>query len=85
MSPMRQLAFLRLMKGLTDSGRAQFIICTHSPILLGFPGAQIYTFDSAPLQSITYEDTEHYAVTKYFLNSRDKVLHELFQEDDHME
>jgi len=83
LSPMRQLAFLRLMKGLTDSGRAQFIICTHSPILLGFPDAQIYTFDAAPLQPILYEETEHYAVTKYFLNQRERVLGDLFQEDDH--
>ncbi|WP_227874371.1 AAA family ATPase [Tumebacillus algifaecis] len=80
LSPMRQLAFLSIMKKLVDTKRTQFIICTHSPILLGYPGADIYSFDEAPLQKIDYEETPHYAVTKYFLNQRDAMLEKLFEE-----
>lgn len=81
LSPTRQLSFLRVMKKLADTKRAQFIICTHSPILLGYPGAEIYSFDEAPLQKIAYEQTPHYAVTKYFLNQREAMLAELFTEE----
>lgn len=81
LSPVRQLSFLRLMKQMADTGNAQFIICTHSPILLGYPGAEIFTFDRSPLQRAEYEETEHYAVTRYFLNNRQEVLRELFEKE----
>jgi predicted ATPase len=80
LSPNRQLAFMRVMKQLVDAGKGQFVICTHSPILLGFPGAQIFSFDGSPLREVTYEETEHYCVTKYFLNNREAVLRELWEE-----
>ncbi|MCX7568363.1 AAA family ATPase [Tumebacillus sp. DT12] len=82
LSPVRQLSFLRLMKQMADTGKAQFIICTHSPILLGYPGAEIFTFDRSPLQRAEYEETEHYTVTRYFLNNRQEVLRELFKRED---
>ena len=59
---------------------AQFIIATHSPILLGYPNATIYSFDEDGLESIRYEDTIHYIVTKRFLDAKDKMLAELFED-----
>jgi predicted ATPase len=79
LSPARQLAFLRIMKDL--EAEAQFIIATHSPILLGYPDAQIYDFDSSPVREIRYEDTMHYLVTRRFLENRRKVLAELFEDE----
>lgn len=79
LSPARQLALLRIMHDL--EGQAQFIIATHSPILLGYPDAQIYDFDSLPVGEIRYEDTLHYVLTRRFLENKDKVLKELFADD----
>ncbi len=81
LSPARQLTFLRLMHQLDKSGKAQFIIATHSPVLMAYPGATIYDFDQTPLQIINYEDTEHYFITRRFLNDRESFLHELFEEE----
>ena len=78
LSPARQLALLRIIKDLEHE--AQFIIATHSPILLGYPGARILNFDEAPVREIRYEDTLHYIVTRRFLENRDKVLEELFND-----
>ncbi|MEH7381871.1 AAA family ATPase [Bacillus sp. JJ1533] len=82
LSPARQLAFLRVIHDLTRRGDAQFIIATHSPILLGYPGAQIYNFDASPIEKIAYQDTEHYQITMGFLNRRERYLEELFREDE---
>ncbi|WP_449536616.1 AAA family ATPase [Ferdinandcohnia sp. Marseille-Q9671] len=82
LSPARQLALLRVIHDLEKAGDAQFIIATHSPILLGYPGAQIYNFDASPIEEIEYEDTEHYQITMGFLNRRDRYLEELFLDDD---
>ncbi|WJH35592.1 AAA family ATPase [Paenibacillus sp. CC-CFT747] len=79
LSPARQLALLRIIKDL--EGDAQFLIATHSPILLGYPGAQILDFDAQPVREIAYEDTLHYIVTRRFLENRQAVLRELFEED----
>lgn len=78
LSPARQLALLRIMKDLENE--AQFIIATHSPVLLGYPDAQILNFDVQPVSEIRYEDTLHYIVTRRFLENRAKVLDELFQD-----
>lgn len=78
LSPARQLALLRIIKDLEHE--AQFIIATHSPILLGYPGARILNFDEPPVQEIRYEDTLHYIVTRRFLENREKVLEEVFQD-----
>jgi predicted ATPase len=82
LSPARQLAFLRIIHDLVNKGDAQFIIATHSPILLGYPEAQIYNFDNSPIQEIAYEDTEHYGLTLSFLTRRERFLHELFRNDE---
>ncbi|QQK79012.1 AAA family ATPase [Salicibibacter cibi] len=81
LSPAKQLTFLRILHDLTVEGNVQFIISTHSPILLGYPQADILSFDSDQMSKIDYERTEHYQITKTFLENREKVLSELFRED----
>jgi predicted ATPase len=53
---------------------SQFIIATHSPILLAFTGATILSFDERPLQPVTYEELEHVTLTRCFLNDPDQYL-----------
>lgn len=81
LSPARQLAFMRIIYQLVSGGNAQFIIATHSPILLGYPNANILTFDSTTIESVRYEDTEHYQITKGFLNRTERFLEDLFRDD----
>ncbi|WCH49526.1 AAA family ATPase [Lysinibacillus sp. OF-1] len=79
LSPTRQLSLLKIIKDLEHE--AQFIIATHSPILLGYPNATIYSFDEGEIESIRYEDTIHYIVTKRFLDAPQFILRELFDEE----
>jgi predicted ATPase len=81
LSPARQLSLLKIIHDLASKGDAQFIIATHSPILLGYPEAQIYSFDHGEISQIEYEETDHYNITKYFLENRNRLLHELFREE----
>lgn len=81
LSPQRQLVLLRIIRQLEQDGKAQFLIATHSPILMAYPDADIYSFDQSPIRKIQYEETEHYQVTRGFLNNRNKVLEELFSGD----
>jgi predicted ATPase len=73
LSPSRQLTFIALLKQMVAED-SQFIIATHSPILLAFPGATILSFDERPLQSVTYEELEHVTLTRSFLNDPDQYL-----------
>jgi len=57
-----QLELLKVLKDMGEAGHAQFIIATHSPILLACPGADILSFDEIPVRKINYEETEHYLV-----------------------
>jgi predicted ATPase len=66
LSPMRQLALLAMLKEMLGHS-AQFIIATHSPILLAYPGATIYACDGGTIQSVAYDDLEHVTVTRDFL------------------
>lgn len=77
LSPARQLAFLRVMHELVSERRAQFVIATHSPILLGYPNAQILNFDTSPVSEVRYEETDHYLITKRFVTDRESFLKEL--------
>jgi predicted ATPase len=70
LSPSRQVAFLDLLQRLEAQGHAQFIIATHSPILLAYPGAQILSFDSTHIEELAYEDTMHYKIYKQFFTDR---------------
>ena len=58
---------------------SQLIVATHSPILLGLPGARIISFDDGELHEIGYEETESYQVTELFINNRERILHELLE------
>lgn len=70
LSPASQVRFLAQLEQLASGGRAQFIIATHSPILLALPGAQIYSFDGPYIQEVDYEQTEHYKVYRQFFMDR---------------
>jgi len=78
LSPTHQLALLRLMHIHVEKKRSQFIVATHSPILMGYPGAMIYHFSNSGIARIAYEDTEHYQVTRGFLSNREAILKQLF-------
>ncbi|MNY55239.1 hypothetical protein D3C86_1911980 [compost metagenome] len=69
---------MRVIKDLEHE--AQFIIATHSPILLGYPDAQILSFDEEAIGEIQYEETLHYMITKRFLDNRKSILEELFKD-----
>ena len=66
LSPKSQLELLELLNEMRDAGHAQFIIATHSPILLSCPGAEIFSFDSVPIRMIDYEETDHYQIYRDF-------------------
>jgi predicted ATPase len=70
LSPKTQLGFLKILEDMSEAGHAQFIIATHSPILLACPGAEIHNFDTIPVTLIDYEETEHYRIYKEFLRDR---------------
>ena len=76
LSPSRQLAALWAINNLVQQN-SQFIIATHSPILLAYPGARIVNFDGEGLTEIAYEDTEHFAITRDFLNNYERRLENL--------
>jgi predicted ATPase len=80
LSPNRQLAALAVIDSLVKQG-AQFIIATHSPILLAYPRAKILLFDETGISHVDYEDTEHFAVTRDFLNHYPRRLQQLFEDD----
>jgi predicted ATPase len=67
LSPKTQLLLFGLLERMACAGHAQFIIATHSPILLACPGATIYSFDRAPLRQVRYEETEHFQVYRAFM------------------
>lgn len=80
LSPQRQLTLLLHLVKMAEKG-SQFIIVTHSPILLGTPDADIISFDEGKLHRISYEETESYQVTKLFLENREVMLRQLLQEE----
>ena len=79
LSPQRQLTLLREIYTCAQGG-AQFILVTHSPILLGLPDAAILSFDGGPLHPVAYEDTDSYRITSLFLSDRKRMLHSLLEE-----
>jgi predicted ATPase len=81
LSPNRQLAALSAIDQLVKQG-SQFIIATHSPILLAYPNAKIVVFDQSGLSETAYEDTEHFAVTRDFLNHYERRLQQLLADED---
>lgn len=81
LSPSRQLAALSAMHQLVEDS-SQFVIATHSPILLSYPNARIIQFDRSGLSAVAYEDTEHYIITRDFLNNYPRRLEQLLSDDE---
>ena len=79
LSPLRQLSFLVMLKNMVAQN-AQFIIATHSPIIMAFPGAVILNFDGDKIKQVYYQDLEHVCITKSFLENPDLYLRTLFKE-----
>ena len=79
LSPQRQLTLLMEIDRCVKE-ESQFIIVTHSPILLGLPGAEILSFDEGRIHPCTYEETDSYQVTSMFVNHREQILSRLLEE-----
>ncbi|MCQ2483111.1 MAG: AAA family ATPase [Clostridia bacterium] len=78
LSPQRQLTLLLEIKRCVEQG-SQFFIVTHSPILLGFPEAEILSFDNGAVHACTYEETDSFRVTSMFINNKEQILKNLFE------
>lgn len=78
LSPMRQLSMLSRIHDLVQEG-SQFIIATHSPLLLSYPGAKIIEFSDEGAQETSLEETSHYQIMKQFFDDKDRMLHYLFK------
>lgn len=74
LSPASQIKFLKLLQRLVAGGQAQFVIATHSPILLAYPDAQIYSFEGPHIEEVDYEETTHYKIYKQFFTDRSGLL-----------
>jgi predicted ATPase len=80
LSPGRQMAALSAIHQLVHDA-SQFVIATHSPILLSYPNAKIYQFDESGIGEVKYDETEHYAVTRDFLNNYPRRLQQLLEDE----
>ncbi len=74
LSPRRQIEFVKMLVEHTRDDHAQFIIATHSPILLSCPGAVIWSFDGHELKELAYEDTDYFLIYRDFLLHRERYL-----------
>ena len=81
LSPSRQLSFLSRLHALVEDG-CQFLIATHSPILMAYPAASIYLMANGPPELTAYRDTEHYLVTRNFLMRTEQMLEVLLDTND---
>ena len=79
LSPQRQLTLLSIIHELVEERASQFVIATHSPILMAYPNALIYRLGSSGIERVAYEDTEHYSITRDFLNSPERYFKRLFR------
>lgn len=80
LSPMRQMSLLVEINRLVKR-HSQFLIATHSPILMAFPEADIYCLNASGVQRTRYEDTEHYQVSRQFLEHHEQMLHYLLEDE----
>ncbi len=81
LSPQRQLSFLTVLNDLVQEKGCQFIIATHSPIILAYPDATIYSLDDGSITPIEYERTSHFTLTRDFVLDRERYLRRLFDEN----
>jgi predicted ATPase len=79
LSPMRQMIFLSMLKMMVGRD-AQFIIATHSPIILAYPGATIFSFDGGKIQRVKYDELDHVVITRTFLNNPEQYIQRLFDD-----
>ncbi|MBO4537136.1 MAG: AAA family ATPase [Bacteroidales bacterium] len=79
LSPKRQLSLFSRIAEMARDG-SQYIIVTHSPILLALPDADIVGFDGAGLDYLDYEETESFKITELFINHRERMISELLEE-----
>jgi predicted ATPase len=77
----RQLQFLSLLHGYCRRG-CQFVIATHSPIILAYPDARIYLLDAEGIRPVAYAETEHYLVTRGFLANPERALRVLLADEE---
>jgi predicted ATPase len=77
LSPQSQLAFLSMLKASIDEG-SQFVIATHSPILMAVPDAVILSFDTEPVGPVAFEDLEHVSLLRDFLANPEGFLRHLW-------
>lgn len=77
LSPLKQPSLLFFIMEILKTGNTQFIISTHSPILMGIPGAMLYEIQEDSMQQVEYKETDHYRITKTFLNNPDQYLRNL--------
>lgn len=84
LSPQRQLTLLIYLVRMAQRG-SQFVIATHSPILLGTPDADIYSFDDGRVQKVSYEETDSYQITKMFIENRSYLLERLLRDEEESE
>ena len=78
LSPSRQLSVITRIHDLVQQ-KSQFIIATHSPILMAYPNAWIYSFSEKGIERVAYQDTEHYRVTRDFLGNPQRMLRFLME------
>jgi len=78
LSPQSQLALLAMMQDMIAQ-QAQFIIATHSPMLLAYPGARIYSFDSAPIREVAFEELDHVVLMREFLKEPGRYIRALLR------
>jgi predicted ATPase len=76
LSPQSQLALMAMIGDMVAE-RGQFVVATHSPILLAFPGARIYSFDDGPVREVDYASLDHVILTRDFLNNPERFLRPL--------
>ena len=77
LSPQSQLGFVSMMSDMVDEG-GQFVIATHSPVLMALPGATIYSFDASPLREVEYDALESVLLLKGFLQAPERYMRHLW-------
>ena len=82
LSPASQVKFLKHLRQFEAQGHAQFIIATHSPILLAYPNAQIFSFDPPAIREISYQDTLHFKIYQQFFADHDAFLQSALGDDE---
>lgn len=81
LSPEKQLALISILNDLSKTGKCQFIIATHSPLLITIPNATIYEIESGQINKKNYEQTKQFVLYKSYLNNPERYLKYLFEKN----